>query len=270
VTRASDPALLGSVRNAARVLRAFSSADQDLGIAELSRRLDLSKSTVHRLVTTLAAERLLERSVTPGKYRLGLALYELGTTVTEHVDLHQAALPVLTTLRHNTGEMVHVAVLDGLEVVYVERLESHHLLPVFRTVGHRLPAHWTSSGKVLLASLPLDELDRRLQNWQPEPVTRHTITSRDALLAELDKVRERGWAQNIEEGHLGVVSVGAPIRGADGSVLAAVSVVGAAGRLQGPMLHRCTRMVLEAAEVISRRLGYRRAAPARPGPPARS
>ncbi len=126
-----------------------------------------------------------------------------------------------------------------------------------------LPAHWTSSGKVLLASLPLDELDRRLQTWQPEPVTRHTITNRDALLAELERVRERGWAQNVEEGHLGVVSVGAPIRGADRSVLAAVSVVGAAGRLQGPMLHRCTRMVLEAAEVISRRLGYRRPMPAR-------
>ncbi|HEY5165174.1 MAG TPA: helix-turn-helix domain-containing protein, partial [Acidimicrobiia bacterium] len=102
-----DP-LLGSVRNAARVLRAFSSADQDLGVTELAARL-------------------------------GLALYELGTNVTEHVDLHQAALPVLTTLRHNTGEMVHVAVLDGLEVIYVERLESHHLLPIFRTVGHRLP-----------------------------------------------------------------------------------------------------------------------------------
>ena len=137
----------GSVRNAARLLRAFGSADAELGIAELSRRVGIGKSTVHRTVTALVQERLLERGATPGRYRLGLALYELGTRVNENVDLHQAALPVLTTLRHNTGEMVHVAVLDGLEVVYVERLESHHLLPIFRTVGHRLPAHWTSSGK---------------------------------------------------------------------------------------------------------------------------
>ena len=70
---------------------------------------------------------------------------------------------MLTTLRHSTGEMVHVAVLDGLEVVYVERLESHHMLPVFRQVGHRLPAHWTSSGKVLLAALPRAEQERRLK-----------------------------------------------------------------------------------------------------------
>jgi len=93
-------------------------------VTELSRRLGLGKSTTHRLVATLEAERLLEQDPATGKYRLGLALYELGTTVTEHVDLHQASLPVLTTLRHRTGEMVHVAVLDGLEAVYVERLES--------------------------------------------------------------------------------------------------------------------------------------------------
>src|ERR1700730_1024559 len=138
----SDRATLASVRNAARVLRAFSRAGQELGITELSRQLGLGKSTVHRLVTTLTAEPLLERGSTPGRYRLGLVLYELGSNVTEHVDLHQAALPVLTTLRHETGEMVHVAVLDGLDVVYVARLESHNMLPIFRQVGHRLPAHW--------------------------------------------------------------------------------------------------------------------------------
>ena len=127
-----DSELLGSVRNAARVLRAFSGADTELGVTDLSRRLGIGKSTAHRIVTTLAAERLLERGRERGTYRLGLALYELGTGVSEHVDLHQAALPVLTTLRHATGEMVHVAVLDGLEVVYVERLESHNMLPIFR------------------------------------------------------------------------------------------------------------------------------------------
>jgi len=218
----ADPAsraTLTSVRNAARVLRAFSRAGQELGITELARQLGLGKSTVHRLVTTLTAERLLERGSTPGRYRLGLVLYELGSNVTEHVDLHQAALPVIATLRHETGEMVHVAVLDGLEVVYVERLESHNLLPVFRQVGHRLPAHWTSSGKILLAALPPDELSRRLADWRPVAQTPWTITDKNRLLAELAAVAERGWAQNQEEGHRGIVSVGAPIRGRDGTVM---------------------------------------------------
>ena len=251
-----DRTLLASVRNAARVLRAFSRAGQELGITELSRQLGLGKSTVHRLVTTLTAERLLERGSTPGRYRLGLVLYELGSNVTEHVDLHQAALPVLTTLRHETGEMVHVAVLDGLEVVYVERLESLNLLPIFRQVGHRLPAYWTSSGKILLAALPPDELARRLKDWKPTAGTRWTITDKTRLLAELAAVAERGWAQNNEEGHLGIVSVGAPIRGRDGRVMAAVSVVGDSARMRSNM-RRTTTLVLESAGLISRRLGYR-------------
>src|ERR1700730_9978733 len=101
----SDRATLASVRNAARVLRAFSRAGQELGITELSRQLGLGKSTVHRLVTTLTAERLLERGSTPGRYRPGPGLYDVGSNVTEHVDLHQAAPPVITRLRTETGEM---------------------------------------------------------------------------------------------------------------------------------------------------------------------
>ena len=259
-----DTELLGSVRNAARVLRAFSNADQELGVTELARRLGIGKSTVHRIVTTLTAERLLERGRERGTYRLGLALYELGTTVTEHVDLHQAALPVLTTLRHATGEMVHVAVLDGLEVVYVERLESHNMLPIFRRVGHRLPATRTSSGKVLLAALSPAELDLRLTDWHPVAVTNRTILDRDRLLAELADVAERGWAVNDEEGHAGVVSVGAPIRGWDGEVLAAMSVVGEASRMRGPAMRHHTALLLESAAAVSRRLGHRPAR-GRPG-----
>lgn len=250
-----DRTTLASVRNAARVLRAFSRAGQELGITELSRQLGLGKSTVHRLVTTLTAERLLERGSTPGRYRLGLVLYELGSNVTEHVDLHQAALPVIATLRHETGEMVHVAVLDGLEVVYVERLESRNLLPIFRQVGHRLPAHWTSSGKILLAALPPDELGRRLEEWRPVAQTPWTITDKGRLLSELTEVGRRGWAQNNEEGHRGIVSVGAPIRGRDGTVMAAVSVVGDSARMR-TMMRRATTLVLESARLISRRLGY--------------
>ena len=115
--------------------------------------------------------------------------------------------------------MVHVAVLDGLEVVYVERLESHNLLPVFRQVGHRLPAYTTSSGKILLAALPPGELTRRLAK-HTRAVTPWTITDKNRLLTELAAVAKRGWAQNQEEGHLGIVSVGAPIRSRDGRVMA--------------------------------------------------
>ena len=249
--------LLGSVRTAARALKEFTVADAELGVTDVARRLGITKSTAHRVLATLAAERLLEQNPVTGRYRPALALYEIGTTVTEHVDLHQAALPVLTTLRHRTGDLVHVAVLDGLEVVYVERLESHHMMPIFRRVGHRLPAHSTSSGKVLLAALPRDELTRRLDGAQLEARTARTFVDAGRLLRELDAVARRGWAINREESQLGIVSVGAPVRGADGTVIAAVSVVGALPRMQGTTLNQCAQLVVEAADVVSARLGHR-------------
>jgi IclR family transcriptional regulator, KDG regulon repressor len=254
---ARDTELLGSVRNAARVLRAFAGADTELGVTDLSRRLGIGKSTVHRIVSTLTAERLLERGEHRGSYRLGLTLYELGTRGGEHVDLHEAALPVLTTLRHATGETVLVAALDGLEVVTVERLEGPAGAPTVRRAGQRLPAARASTGKVLLAALAPDELALRLEGWQPAPATARTIVTRDRLLAELADVASRGFAVDDEEDHAGVVSVAAPIRGWDGEVMAAMSVVGDANRMRGPVLRHHTVLLLESAAAASRRLGHR-------------
>lgn len=202
-------------------------------------------------------ERLLDQDERTGTYRLGLVLSHRGITSTRCVDLHQAALPVLTALRHRTDELVQVAVLDRLEAVYIERLESRHRPPVFRTIGHRRPAHCTSSGEVLLADLPRPELERVLEGEAPDACTSRTITDPQALLWELDVVARRGWASNVEEGEVGVVSVGAPLRGEDGSVLAAVTVVGSTERMNEATLRHHRGAVLEAAAVISRRLGYR-------------
>ncbi len=253
----STSSLLGSVRNAARVLRSFTFADHELGVSEIARRLDLSTSTAHRLIATLEAERLLEQNRETGKYRLSLALFELGRTVTAHVALHRAALPALMTLHHKTGEMVQLAVLDGTEVVFVERLESSHLLPEARQIEHRVPAHWTSSGKVLLAALPRAEQERRLKGPALSAGTIHTITDRVVLLTELEAVRRRGWASNNQESRIGLSSVGVPVRGADTSVCAAVTLVGSSEHIN-PAASGYRAAVMEAAALISRRLGYRR------------
>ena len=168
VRRSGPTARLSSVRNAARLLKEFSRSDRELGVTQLARRLGLAVSTVHRLLSTLTDEGLLERGSVPGTYRLGLQMYELGATVFPNLDLHEAALPVLAALRQTTGETVQMGVLDHLEVVYLERLESPQTLRVFNHSGHRIPAPATSSGKVLLAALPADVLQARLLDWRPE------------------------------------------------------------------------------------------------------
>ncbi len=250
------PEMLSSVRNAARLLKQFSDTDRELGVSEVARRLDVGTSTAFRLLQTLHQERLLERAGAPGRYRLGLVMYELGVTVFPHTGLHEAAVPVLAGLRHSTGETVQLAVLDHLEVVFIERLESPQTLRFVAGVGHRMPAHATSTGKALLAFLPADVLAERLQDWTPTRRTRHTITTRAALLADLRRTAERGWAQNLEEGTLGTASVAAPIRDAAGDVVAALSVVLPAPRASAAALRSCTLAALDAAKSISKRLGW--------------
>jgi IclR family transcriptional regulator, KDG regulon repressor len=244
---------LTSVRNAARLLKEFSHTDRELGVSELARRLGLATSTVHRMLATLAAEKLVER--TAGGYRLGLAVFDLGASVAPRLDLHEAALPVMATLRASTGETVQLAVLDGLESVYVDRLESPHTVRIFARVGTRLPAPTTSTGKVLLAALPPDELDTRLRTWTPRRITPYTIVDEPTLRTRLREIAARGWAENREESRIGVVSVGAPVRGGDHTVIAALSVAAPTDRAGPAPLRRIRAAVIEAAGVVGRRLG---------------
>jgi IclR family KDG regulon transcriptional repressor len=248
---------LSSVRNAARLLKEFGHGDREMGVTELSRRLGIGKSTAHRLLSTLADEKLLEQDAQTGAYRLGLAMYELGASVTSHMDLHEASSPVVDQLRNATRETVQVAVLDGREVVYVERRESPQTLRLFGRVGHRNEAHCTSTGKLLLAYLSDAELQATLRGWKLTRKTPYTITDPRALLTNLEVIRRQGWAENVSESELGVASISAPIRNSLGEVIAAVSVAGPVQRLGNDSLRRFARPVVEAGMAISRRLGYR-------------
>jgi len=256
---------LSSVRNAARLLKEFSHGSREIGVTELSRRLGIGKSTAHRLLSTLAEERLLEQDPDTGAYRLGLAMYELGASVSMHTDLHNACIPVIDQLAAATRETVQIAVLDGREVVYVERRDSPQTLRLFGRVGHRNDAHCTSNGKLLLAFLPPARLDALLDGWILSPRTQFTITEVGRLREELAAIRARGWAENINEVEIGVASVAAPIRNGLNEVVASVSVAGPLQRITNDSLKRFARPTVEAGLAISRRLGYRDASTGRSG-----
>ncbi|MBW3605440.1 MAG: IclR family transcriptional regulator [Actinobacteria bacterium] len=246
---------LSSVRNAARLLKAYSSREPEFGVTELADRLGLGKSTVHRLLATLMLEGLIEQDAETGRYRLGLAVHDLGGA-SASTDLHAAVLMPMSVLRNRTGETVHVGVLDGRGVVYVERLDSPHTLRLFVEVGRRNDAHATGTGKCLLAFLPPDRLDALLREWDLNAKTPHTITDRTALQRDLAEARRRGYAVNRHESEVGVISVAAPIRDATAQVVAAMSVAGPAERMD-PALPKVSAAVREAAAIASRRLGWR-------------
>ena len=247
---------LSSVASAVAVLKAFTSATPDWGVSDLAASVGQSKSSVHRILSTLTDEGLLEQDSTSGRYRLGLALFDLAAAVPSQRSLHEAVLLPMTDLRNSTGETVQVGVLDGRQVVYVERLDSPNTLRLFTELGRRNDAHCTGSGKALLAFLPKPQLDKLLKGWDPPRQTEHTIVSRTALVAEFERIRRAGFAENRQESEIGVVSIAAPIRDESGTTIAAMSVAGPADRMD----HRRDQVadnVMTMALATSRRLGFR-------------
>lgn len=249
-------ATLSTVHNAARLLKAFLTREESIGVSELARRLDLGKSGVHRLLTTLVEEGLVEQDARTGGYRLGIVMFELGEAVKVHLDLHAAAGPVLAHLREQTGESSQIGVLDGAEVVYVDRLESAYTLRLFTETGRRVPAHATSSGKVLLAHLPEPDRERVLTATPLPRCTPHTVVDPDLLRAELAAVRLRGWADSVNEREIGVASLAAPIRGPHGQVVAAISIGAPLSRFGATARRRLTGALVEAGEAVGRRMGW--------------
>lgn len=247
---------MSSVQKAARVLCAFTRDEREFGVRELARRLDLGKSATHRLLATLCAEHLIEQDRKTGRYRLGIKIYELGTLVPAHQGLHEAASVCIDELHDRTRETVQVGVLDGAEVVYLERREGIRTLSTFDRFGHRNHAHCTATGKVLLAALPQRELERVLEGDLPAR-TPYSITDPVVLLEELKRARRLGYAENVRESDPEIASVAAPIRGSLGAVVAAISVAGPISTVTGVTRRRFVAAAIETANRISERLGYR-------------
>lgn len=247
---------LSSVSAAARILREFGKHDTQLGVTQLARRVGIGKSTAHRIIWTLVEEGLLEKVEDTGLFRLTATMRSLGASAETAQHLHEAATLPLDRLRTQTAGTLHIAILDGHDVLYVERREGPGAIPVFRAVGSRNAAHATSSGKVLMAFLPSEAQKRLVQGMRLLPKTPRTITSRDDFLAELAQVRRQGYAENRGESQLGMCSIAAPIRDPLGRVIASVSVAEYVDDVDAG-LHHLSRPIVETAMRISAGLGWR-------------
>ncbi len=255
-TKDSGLTRLSSVGAALRLLKEFSAEEPEMGITVLARRLQLAKSTVHRLASTLVAEGFLEQNPTSERYRLGLSLFALGTLVRRRMDVSREALPYLHQLRDRTGESVHLAVIEGSEIMYLFNLESQQAIGVRSYLGLRKPAFCTSEGRALLAfSSPAV-----LSHIVKKGLTAHTpktITEPAALHKVLAEVKLSGYALDDGESEEGMRGLAAPVWDASGAVIAAVGLAGPVSRLSKKSLRSFTPWVIAAAHGISERLGYR-------------
>jgi DNA-binding IclR family transcriptional regulator len=248
-------ARLSSVANSIRLLTSFSGAEDELGITTLAARLRLAKSTVHRLAATLTSSGFLEQSSDTGKYRLGMALFELGALVRRRMDVANEGRPKLRELLEKTGETVQMGVVDHLSVLYVYEMESPRAIRMAAAVGGRAPLHCTAVGKVLLAYQPEDFVERVFQAGLTA-YTARTVTKRDAVLAMLCEVRSREHAIDDEESESGLRAVAAPIRNQNGAVIAAVGVAAPVQRMNRRAMQTCVPTVIATANAVSGRLGY--------------
>jgi DNA-binding IclR family transcriptional regulator len=233
------------------VLEAFRGAHQDsLSLAELAVRAGLSKPTCHRLLSVLEEWGGVERTAVR-RYRLGLKMFELGGAVQTRLRIRDVALPYMEDLVVTTGETVNLARLDGPEVLYLERLFGHQGGRCPSRVGGRMPAACSALGKAILAFSPARVVDEVVRGGLPAS-THYSITSPDRFRAALAEIRCSGCAHDYQECRLGLVCVAAPIFGAGGEVVAALSVAGRSERLD---VGRVIPAVRAAGLAVSRRLG---------------
>lgn len=241
-----------SVDRAIRVLKFV--ASQPRSVNEVGEQLGVHPTTALRILHTLHAWRMLARRP-DGTYRLGAAIVELGHQALESLDIRDIAQPFMKDIHEATGETVHLAVLEDDHVVYISKIESRHPVRMYSRIGLVAPLHCTGVSKAILAFLDDDERARVVAKADFTDYTPHTLTTPDALQADLALSRERGYAIDDEEHELGIRCVAAPILHADGSVAASASVSTAGARIDRERLLSFVEPLFKGTAGASRELG---------------
>lgn len=243
-----------TIEKAMQILDLFSLEQPEWGVGEVARALGLPKSTTSELMSSLADQRLLSR-MAQGRYRLGWRLFELGQTLLDTTKFRVEARKVMKELVECWEETVHLAVLDGVQAVYVEKLQPTPAVRIWISrTGARLPAHCSGVGKVLLANSEWKHVAELLEHQGMPALTPNTITDLDVLADELERVRERGYAYDHEETLVGLCCVAAPIYDPGDTVVAAISFSVPAFRFR-PREEEYTAAILDAARRISEDAG---------------
>ena len=269
----SAPDLSPTVKSAARVMRLleYVALARRASFSDVVTDLDLPSSSAHQLLHTMLTHGFLEYDEASKQYQLGLRVWEIGRAYTADTNLVARAQPLLERVTAQTGETAQLGRLDGLEVVYLAISESTQPMKLVSAVGKRLFAHGTAIGKRLLASLPDEELKRRLDGVTLPRFTRHTIVRHDELLADLERTRARGYGIDDEEYVVGCRCLAMLVRDAEGAGVAAVSVSIPTARYDTAVERLALASLTTCAADLSAMLGYtgeHQPPDRRPGPDA--
>jgi len=245
-----------SVDRACSLLHALGRWPGGASLAQLSRGVGLHKSTARRILMTLAAAGLVRQAPPDDRYFLGPALPPLGDAARLHLFDGHAAHSILTWLRDQTNETVHLGIPDRFEIVYVDKIESRQSLQVASRIGARAPLYSTGLGKAYLAHVSERMLADYLATVELVPRTPNTIVDRAGLVAEMAKTRSRGWSVDDVENEPGVRCIGVPVFDTSGNAVAVVSVTAPASRLTMEKVPETAALVLNTAKRLGNSSPY--------------
>jgi len=241
-----------SIDKALDILEFLSKNEQEIGISEISKKLNMGLSTVHRILFTLKSRGYVIQNQKTIKYRLGIKLFELGCKVQNSKNLIKIVKPYLRELSRITNETVNLAILEGKDVVYLDTIESTEALRTGIVPGTRTVAHCTALGKVILAHLPNSEFVQLYRNDDNMiSLTKNSISSKDELRKELRKAKENGYALDREESIEGINCAGSPILNGQGEPVAAISITGPASRFTMDKIENAKNELIMLSKEIS-------------------
>src|ERR1022692_1506789 len=246
-----------AVERALAMLEAVAQEPDGLSNAEISRKLQIPKSSASYILRTMEKQAYLKRDAETGKYRVGLKILSLSRGALSGIDVREVALPIMRHLMEKTNLTCHLAILDGPEAVYIEKVEPQGFIRMDTWVGRRMRVHATSVGKALVAHIPQERLEKILADRGMEKRTPKTITTLPPLLKELEKVRTQGRAVGDEENNMGARCLGAPVFNQSGAIEASIGLSGTTNQVNAQTMPRIVEALKDAARHVSMQLGYR-------------
>lgn len=245
-----------SIIKAARVINMLADAGQPLSLAQMSSNMSISKSTLHGIISTLVDVKFAVQDQQTGRYWLGTRLFEIGSSISSQWNVRKIAYPFIQRIVAETGETVHMAVLDDYEVLYINKQESTSSIRIVTDIGVKLPAHCTGLGKALLSGMSRLELQFMVKSKGLAKHTESTIINFEDFWKEMVLIKSRGYAVDEQEFVEGLRCVAVPVFSHAGDIIAALSVSGPVSRMQDEKFEHCRDSLLKAAEEISVQMGY--------------
>ena len=237
------------------IIELLSNEQQGTSITEIGRRLELHKSTVHRLLSVLRERGYIEKDAETNFYRIGPRFVDVASLYLNKLEIKTEAEPFLQELSRGVNETVYIAILQDSEVVYINKVEQFDSLRKYSVIGQRKPIYCTSLGKSLMLDKSDEEIRALLANVQFEPFTKNTHRSVETLIADVARSRSSGWTRDDEEEEIGTQCVGAPVYDYRGRIIAAISVSTRKKGVEGLRFEQVGPRVVSTARGISARLG---------------